>query len=401
MHILPSPSRVLIGLGLLFGAGALGGMAVGGPVKVTVRDEKTAAAPEVVLPIDLTPRVRLMSLQMGAYIRDEQNRMLHRTHFASLQYDGQYFRNFIMPGGRYEKTNAPLDKLPGAKRPRQGFQSVYRAGDLRVHFSAEQVPGRPQKGATKRRLDAVLLRYELENVGKQPHKVGLRTFMDAHLITNPGPLFAAPTEPGKLLDGVEMKGRAVPPYIQLLQQPNIKNPGTTTHMTLDLGNAGEKASRVVLTRGGLGFGNWEVPVQKSNGNSAVALFWETKTLKPGGKRVLVYAYGYGRAEAPGHAGRVELRLGGSFEPGKLFSVIAAIHDPTPGQALTLELPPGMDLAEGRATQPVPQPMGDSDESVVLWKGRVREMGTFPLRVRSSTGAVHTKMVTIEKADESR
>lgn len=401
MHNRPSPSRVLTGLGLLLGACALGGAAVGGPVKVTVRDDKPTAAVEVILPVDPTPRVRLLPVGMSAYIRDEQNRMLHRTHFASMQLDGQYFRNVIVPGGRYEKNNAPLDNPPGAKQRRQGFQSVYRAGDLRVTFSAEMVPGRPAKGAAKRRLDAVLMRYEIENLGKQPHKVGLRSYMDAHLVTNPGPLFAAPTEPGKLLDGVELKGRKLPDYVQLLQTPNLKSPGTMTHLTLDLGNAGEKAGRVVLTRGNLGFGVWDVPVQKANGNSAVALFWEPKALKPGGKRVLTYAYGYGRAEAPGHTGRVELRLGGSFEPGKLFTVTAAVHDPSPGQALTLELPAGLELAEGRATQPVPQPLGEADESVVLWKGRVRTMGTFPLRVRSSTGAVLAKTVTVEKADEPR
>ena len=78
-------------------------------------------------------------------------------------------------------------------------------------------------------------------------------------------------------------------------------------------------------------------------------------------------------------GQYEVKLGGSFEPGKLFSVTALVSDPSPGQALTLELPEGVEAVEGRAVQPVPPPGPDQANSVVMWKGRVMrpaECSTF-------------------------
>ena len=90
-----------------------------------------------------------------------------------------------------------------------------------------------------------------------------------------------------------------------------------------------------------------------------------------------------------------LTLGGSFAPGKLFTIQATVDDPVLGQTLTLELPPGMERVEGKELQPVPPP-SDEGAGLVLWKARVLETGTFPLRVRSSNGLTLTKHVTISR-----
>jgi hypothetical protein len=86
-------------------------------------------------------------------------------------------------------------------------------------------------------------------------------------------------------------------------------------------------------------------------------------------------------------------LGGSFEPGKLFTVTAHVLDPAPGQSLTLELPAGMERVEGKERQPVPINLDDAN-SMVLWKARVLSPGQFALRVHSSTGLTQTKLITI-------
>ena len=119
-------------------------------------------------------------------------------------------------------------------------------------------------------------------------------------------------------------------------------------------------------------------------------------VKPGQKRELVWGYGGGISTSPDNEGRVSLGLSGSFEPGKLFTIAAQVEDPTPDQVLALELPAGMERVEGSALQPVAQP-SDSGSSVVLWKARVVRPGDYEIRVRSNTGSVQSKQVSIEIA----
>jgi hypothetical protein len=87
-------------------------------------------------------------------------------------------------------------------------------------------------------------------------------------------------------------------------------------------------------------------------------------------------------------------LGGSFAPGKLFTVAAYIQEPAFGQSLTLELPAGMERIEGKQCQPVV--MDEGGNSLVLWKARVQRTGKYTLRVRSSTGVTQSKIITISQ-----
>jgi hypothetical protein len=174
----------------------------------------------------------------------------------------------------------------------------------------------------------------------------------------------------------------------------LKNPGFVAHATLSLGSSVEKASRVVLTRHGLGFNMWEMQVMPSMGDSAMGIFWDPKELKPGARREVGYAYGQGIALGPESEGRFTVALGGSFEPGKQFTIAATVVDPAPGQVLTLELPPGMERLEGKEMQPVEN---EREHSMVLWKARVLQPGVFPLRIRSSTGITQTKTISVSLA----
>ncbi len=370
------------------------------PYKVSIRDDKPVVV-EAVLPIDPVQRIRYQPQGMGVQVTDEQGRQLHLSHFPSLNVDGQMaqiggFGNGGLPGGRFVKMDQPLSKSAGG-RARRGFQTVsVHNKDLRITFTCEVVPTKAVGKAQKRRNDSVLLRYLVENRGNQPHKVGLRIYMDVYVITNDGALFAAPTFPGKILDGIELKGKTLPDYVQLLEQPNLQNPGFVAHLTLSLGNSLEKAERVVLTRHGVGFNMWDMQAIQSMGDSALGIFWEPKEIKPGGKRELAYGYGEGIVLPPEGEGQYDVKLGGSFEPGKLFTVTAVVNDPAPGQVLTLQLPEGVEVVEGRTIQPVPPPLNDEAASVVMWKARITRPGAFPLQVRSSNGMAQTKIVTVEK-----
>jgi hypothetical protein len=244
----------------------------------------------------------------------------------------------------------------------------------------------------------VLTHYVIENKGNQPRKVGLRLHMDTYVIDNDGCLFAAPTFPKKVLDGIELKGKTLPPYVQMLQRPDLNNPGFVSHLTLDLGAKLDKPDRVVLTslRAGANDG-WNVQAIPAGGDSALSVYWEPTEIKPGGKREFAYGYGQGIVPSPGSEGPFELSLGGSFAPGKIFTVTAYVTDPAPGQTLTLQLPAGMTLVDGAEMQAVPAQEATPNavpQSVVYWRARVQRAGEFPVRVRSSTGVTHGKIVTV-------
>ena len=191
-----------------------------------------------------------------------------------------------------------------------------------------------------------------------------------------------------------LKDKTLPPYVQMLQRPNLQNPGFVSHLTLNVGSRYEKINKVILSSLQVGFGQWEMPVARANGDSAISFYWETKPIPPNGKRELAYAYGEGVAVAPDSEGRFQMALGGSFEPGKIFTISAVVADPTVGQTMTLELPAGMERLEGKEVQPVAPLAEEQEYSTVLWKARVIQPGQHTIRIRSSTGLTQSKIVTI-------
>jgi hypothetical protein len=391
---------VLLGLAVAGAARAAQERTSSPPVKVTITDEKPvivdtdspSASSGSSLPIDPVKRIMFTPGGLTANIRSENNQTLHLSHFPSFQIDGRLYQQG--QGGQALYFNRPLPKDKGPKY-REGYVSAYKYGDVQVTVTVGLIPTKPAKGATKRHLDSVLIHYLTENKGGQPHKFGLRLYMDTFVIDNDGCLFAAPTMPDKVLNGVELKGKKLPPYVQLLQRPDLKNPGYVSHLSLNLGGRMEKPDRVVLTAFAEGFNTWECRPIAANGDSALAVFWEAKEIKPGGKREVAYAYGKGLAAGAGD-GRFDVALGGSFEPGKTFKVSALVHDPAPGQVLSLELPPGMALVEGKELQPVPVPMGEETVSLVVWQARVQRPGEYAVRVHSNTGVTQGKRVNIAR-----
>jgi hypothetical protein len=318
---------------------------------------------------------------------------------TALRIDG----NVMYPGppGRMEVTNAPLPRKPGGK-PRDGVQSVYSYNNVRITQTIEVVPTKPsaKTPGAKRRLDAVVVRYLVENKDTRPHHVGARVSMDTFWVDNDGCLFAAPNEPGKILDGVEIKDKKVPEYLQVLQRPDLKNPGEIAHFTFALGGKFEPPNRVIVSRLGSFVDAWNLRAQPAMGDSMIGIYWEPKELAPGARREAAYAYGQGVATNPENDGKVQAVLGGSFEPCKVFTVTAYVEDPIPGQSLALSLPPGMQLVEGKEVQPVPA-VSEDGHCLVMWKARVQRLGEFPLRIRSSNGVTYTKLITVARADGGR
>lgn len=385
----------------LFAAAVLPGYPQGPlpPVQVKVSDAQPEVT-EAILPVDPNPVVSYgvgPNMSWGLSYRGQRVTYSPQGgHDIKVRIDGREMI-FGQPPGRWDPQQAPLGK--GAfGRQRHGVRSSYVIDNVRITQVLEIVPGKPSGkpvAGQKRQLDTLLVRYVVENRDGRPHKVGIRITIDMYVINNDGALFASPTtHPKQILNGVELKGKKMPAYVQVLQIPNLQNPGQVCHFTLKMGNRIEGPSRLVLTNLGTCFGGWEVPAQAA-GDSAVAVFFDDTEVKPNGKRELAYAYGISLASSPESEGRVTVGLGGSFEPGKLFTVSGYVAEPVEGQALTLELPPGMELVEGKAVQPVPPP-AEGGSSLVVWKARVQKLGQFPLRIRSSTGVTQTKTITVTR-----
>ena len=386
--------------GLLVLAAWSAGQEVRGPVKVTIKDGR--AIGEATLPIDPNPRIQPQfggTNGFGLTLDKKQITDPGDGIWGVLMVDG----NIGDPFADFGRLGRVVQRQPlpptASGRKRLGTQWTWKHRSVQVTQAIEIVPSRCTKeeaGKSKvRLLDTCRMTYILENTDKAPHKVAFKTNI---VFSPPTALCASPTmQPGKILDGVILKGKDLPEYLLVLGQPDLANPGLVATVTLNHGK-GENPDKVVLTNLGVGtaFQGWAVPAVPAARDSMGVVFWPEKELKPCEKRELVWGYGGGMSTSAENEGRVSLGLSGSFEPGKLFTIVGQVEDPLPNQALALELPAGLERVEGRAIQPVAS-APEHDSSMVMWKARVVRPGDYEIRVRSSTGSVQSKHVRIEAA----
>jgi hypothetical protein len=333
------------------------------------------------------------------------------------------------PSGRWLETNKPLgvahDGPDHGPRKRQGRTSVYlyAAEKVQVSQTVEVVPSEQpsqvkieEKPQDVRVLDRILVRYVIENKDDKEHRVGLRFLLDTFIGTNDGVPFLLPgvkdlCDTKREFDPSKGPGMAIPDYIQALEFPDIKKPGTIAHLSLRLAGI-EVPSRVTLgawphvdlqrvanqPKAGGHLTMWDVPyVDMKTGkrnDSAVTMYWNEKPLQPKEKRVVGFAYGLGSLAATG--GKIGLSVGGSFVVGGTFTVTALVSDPQAGETVTLHLPPEFTLVKGEATQNVPAlpAKAQSQSSPVTWKVTASKYGRREIKVTRSTGGSQKKMVVI-------
>ena len=380
-HLLPAVTLLALTVAVVHG---------GPPVRVQIQEDKNEFK-EVALPIDAQMRAQPAFVgNMGYGLNIEGKRLTFAAGSArtSFRIDGQT--------RAASGVNAMLPPTPAGKA-RNGVQCVFKSDNLVITQIMEIVPGKPSakpKAGEKRRLDTLLVRYIVENKDSKPHTVGVRLRMDTYCWTNDGCLFASPEKfPGKILDGVELKGKDVPDYLQILQNPDLKNPGWVAHFTLRFGSKYEGPTRAILTWHGANDDGWNTPVMPAMGDSEAAFYWDDLVIAAGGKRELAFAHGQGIATTPESEGQVNLEFAGNFEPNRVFTITASVSDPIEGQSLQLELPPGMQRVEGKDVQAVSLPAADG-VGVVVWKARVLKTGKFTLKLRSSNGVTYTRIITI-------
>lgn len=134
---------------------------------------------------------------------------------------------------------------------------------------------------------------------------------------------------------------------------------------------------------------------------ASIITWKVKVLRTGEFPLLVKSntgasqkktISIARPDGP-TGGKMALQLAGSFEPEKVFDLKARVTDPVANQTLRLTIPEGLERVEGGSTEKVPA-AGADGAAMVAWKLKVLSPGKHAIRVASSTGAVHTKTLSI-------
>ncbi len=382
-------------------------------VKFEIKDEPPENGPGgVAAEIDKTPRVqfavsREMEFGLSTVERNGQGKRL------SYSPDGASNNTVLSVNGgtslienqqfaRLLGTKGTIDAVAPTPGAGQSHQASFSCGTVSLHQVLEIVPGQPVVigGASRRLLDTMLVRWVFQNNAKVAQKAGLRFQLDTMIGFNDRVPFTVPGRPGLVNTFADFtRPQEVPDFLQALENANLNSPGTIAHLTAKVGGGVEPPGRLSLTRwSGFSDSSWNIPVANLSDDSAVVLYWPEKSLKPGEKRVIGFAYGLGNVTSSND--KLGLTLGGSFEPGQAFTATALVDNPVPGQTLRLELPDGLSRTGGAETQPVPpaQNVGGRDTSVVTWKIQVERVGEFKLKVHSSTGLTQAKTISIFRND---
>lgn len=278
--------------------------------------------------------------------------------------------------------------LPG---PYHGRQSTFRFANEEVDVTqyTQVVPG--QNGL----LDTVLIYYRVTNYGTVPQKVALRIMLDTFIGDNDGVPFLVPGQ-SKLVQGqADLQGRDVPPYLEVIENPNdAKDPGTVARLGLrgiqwsdDLKMT--EPSRVVVSKFPGERAGWDWPLEDMRGDSCVAIYWPEVLVEANrGTAHFAFTYGLGTLEV-----NDDLALTGpaAVLPGGEFVVTGYVYRAKKGQKVTLDLPAGLEAAEGleRVVEE------DADRAQVFWKVKAVKEGRQDIHADSNKSRSRTLRVVVK------
>lgn len=271
----------------------------------------------------------------------------------------------------------PTESLPPSTKPFLGLGHASTWLQPKQQIETKQtvriVPGQ-QSGL----LDTCLVIYQVTNRGNREREVGIRTMLDTFIGSNDGVPFLIPGEEVLCTTSKIMERKAIPDFLQACERADLKNPGTIATLGIHIPGF-ERPGKVTLgawPNSSLGDPRaagidtlWDVPVKdiheiNREGDSAVTLYWEPRTLKPGESFKAAYTYGLGTISAQEGGGELALTAGGNFTPGGEFTLTAYISGHSSSDQLTLALPPGFTLIDGK----VETPLRDStSKQAITWK----------------------------------
>jgi hypothetical protein len=392
---------------------------------VVVRDmvspgKRGATAPELVGAEDVDAKPRL-DLQFDYNFTKERDKEVvnESMTFGLARLDPELGRvkdSLRLTYGRRGHTNNTLvlidgkERLFGMKssqgswvtRPKDiagsfgGKYCVYEfPGQVQVAQYVQLIPGEPVQVAPKeykRLVDTCLVKYHIVNKSKTKHRVGLRFLLDTYIADNDGVPFTLPGEKELVSLQKDFKTpQEVPDFLQVLQRPDLKNPGLIMQLNLRISDKLEPPDRVSLTHHPGATSKekdrWEIPMRPIELDSAVALYWQAEELEPGKSRDLGFTYGLGSVDI-GETALVGLTVGGSMYKGAELTALALIADPQ-AKNIKIELPPELQLqSETPEVQPVPAPEKTKEgiaPSPVTWRIRAASAGEYTISVVTNPG----------------
>lgn len=406
-----------------------------GPGKTTTADKKTTPGenkppavpdppPVPTIGFDLCPRVNYQyetNRYFGLVVAEDSKPLTYapdgRNQSTALRVDDQFLLlNDTTKGKRlisesepgWPKKGKPLDSTR-TKNSWQMYGTEVRITQV-VDVLAGKQPRAAKPGEWEWTLDTCVAGYLIENLDTKPHSVGLRVMLDTKVGDKDGVPFAAPGLSEPVAEWKDFRWGDVPLFLQALELPDLRAPGTVAHLRPKLGTGFEPPDRVDVTRYDTGHVNvWMLQTKPMTTNACVVLYWLDKELKAGEKRYLGFSYGLGqlatdpKQNATGP--QVALTCDGDFEPGKDFIVLAHINNWEAGVKLKLVLEPWLTLPklgdkEQKIEQTAPQPFACTT-SLVTWKVRAEKAGKYQLRVESSTGATLQQTIFVAAPDPEK
>ncbi len=306
------------------------------------------------------------------------------TNTTVVSIDGKT-TEFGHPNGKVVEPFVPL--------PNGGVRSTWIMNNIR--FTQLLEPTTTTSGVK----DTVLIRWRIRNEGDRLTQVGLRLQLDTLIGQNDGVPFAVPGMADLVTKFADFpKQGPVPHFVQALEVPNLKNPGTVALLTLKVGGRTEAPSRLLLTHWPGGNLAWDLPIRDMGFDSAAVLYWPETPLQLSEEREIGFSYGLGEVKST--EGRIGASTVTQVRTGNEFPITSYVKDPARGETLTLQVPPGIELV-GPATQQVPLPAADSKDrmSLVTWKARAGRAGTFEFVIQSSVGETQRQTLTVQQGEE--
>jgi hypothetical protein len=333
-----------------------------------------------------------------------------------------YLFGTVTPSNKWVAPARNGRKILGPKGPKSplGQVSTMLFGDekVRVTQRVEIVAGQTKL------LDTALVVYTIRNVGNLPRSVGLRIMIDTYIGKNDGVPFAVAGQKGflsKPQDFGQGKGSEVPQFLEAIEDPKDPKNSVTVRMalkdiTLPAANF-ESEKRLVdqykgserevtlegpewvrisnYPSGQGGFNaawDWVLTPQdraRDFTDSCVALYWETRTMRPGEVRYLAFTYGLSKLEV---GELLALSDPGRVQPNRDFELTAYAWNVTKGQKVRLDLPAGLRLAPGESAEKTVS--ADKAYERLTWKVRATQEGKYNVGV-SSGGKKASRTVEVK------
>lgn len=161
---------------------------------------------------------------------------------------------------------------------------------------------------TTGREDMARIKYMITNNGTSSHTVGIRIMLDTMLGSNDGVPFRIPGI-GNVTKEIELSGNSIPQYWQAFDsfdQPNVIANGC---FYKSVSNKPDKVQYAYW--GDINGVLWNYKVntnQGLTGDSAVAMYYNPKTVAPGGQRVIETYYGIGDSYEGNEESELSLRV---------------------------------------------------------------------------------------------